>query len=57
MKTYVGVDILNDIAIKYNLKISANKIKTVAVKGKMNVRTKILINECIVEQVNYPNFM
>jgi hypothetical protein len=29
----------------------------VAVKGKMNVRTKILINECIVEQVNYPNFM
>jgi beta-xylosidase len=33
---------LNNIAIKYHLKISVNKTKAMAVKGKTNVRTKKL---------------
>jgi hypothetical protein len=36
---------LNNKAIKYNLKISLNETKAVAMKGKMNVRTKIVINK------------
>jgi hypothetical protein len=31
---------LNNVAIKYNLKISVNKRKGITMKGKMNVRTK-----------------
>jgi hypothetical protein len=31
--------ILNNTRIKYNLKISVNKKTTMAIKGKMNVRT------------------
>jgi hypothetical protein len=42
----------NNIAIKYNLKISGNKTKAMAMKGKMNVGTKIVINNTIIEQVN-----
>jgi hypothetical protein len=34
---------LNNIAIKYNLKISVNKTKTMPMNRKMNVRTKIVI--------------
>jgi hypothetical protein len=34
---------LNDIAMKYNMKISVNKIKMTAMKGKMNVRTVLVI--------------
>jgi hypothetical protein len=41
----IAVFALNNIAIKYNLKISVNETKPVAVKGKMNVRTKIVINK------------
>jgi NAD(P)H-hydrate repair Nnr-like enzyme with NAD(P)H-hydrate dehydratase domain len=33
----------NNIAIKCNLKIAANKTKTIVVKGKMNVRAKVVI--------------
>jgi hypothetical protein len=35
---------LNNIAMKYNLKISVNKIKTTAMKGKMEVRIILVIN-------------
>jgi hypothetical protein len=38
---------LNNIAIKYNLKISVDTTKATAVKGKMNARTKIVINSNI----------
>jgi hypothetical protein len=38
------VHTLNNIGIKYNLKISVYKKKVMAVKGKMIVRIKILIN-------------
>jgi hypothetical protein len=34
---------LNNIAIKYNLKISVNKMKTIAMKGKMTISTKTVI--------------
>jgi hypothetical protein len=46
---------LNNIAIKYNLKISV--AKAMAMKGKMNVRTKIVINNNITEQVNSFNYL
>jgi hypothetical protein len=38
------------------LKISVNKTETIAVKGK-NVRTKILKNNHIIEQVNSFNYL
>jgi hypothetical protein len=43
---------LKNIAIKYNLKISVNKTKAMAMRGEINVRTKIVINNNIIEQVN-----
>jgi hypothetical protein len=46
---------LNNIAIKYNLKISVNKTKATDMKGKMNVGTKIVINNNIIEHVNSLN--
>jgi hypothetical protein len=33
----------NSIAIKCSLKIAVNKTKTIVMKGKMNVRTKVVI--------------
>jgi hypothetical protein len=44
--------VLNNIAVEYNLKISVNKKQVKAIRGKMNVRTKIVINNNIIEQVN-----
>jgi hypothetical protein len=41
---------LNNMAIKYNLKIYLNKTKAMALKGKMNVSTKVVINNIILEQ-------
>jgi hypothetical protein len=37
------VCVLNNTAIDYNLRISVNKTKTMAMKGKMNVQTKVII--------------
>jgi hypothetical protein len=48
---------VNNIPIKYNLKISVNKMKMMAVKGNRNVRTKIVINNHIAEQVNSYNYL
>jgi hypothetical protein len=48
---------LNTIAIKYNLKISVNKTKTIAMKGKMNIRTKTVINNHVIEQINSCNYV
>jgi hypothetical protein len=39
------------------LKISVNKTKAMAVKGKMNVRTKIVINNNITERANSFNYL
>jgi hypothetical protein len=35
---------LNNIAIKHNLKISVNKPNAMSMQGKVNVRTKRVIN-------------
>jgi hypothetical protein len=39
------------------LKISVNKSKAMAVKGKMNVRTKIVINNHTIEEENSFNYL
>lgn len=38
--------------IKHNLKISVDATKAMALKGKMNVRTKTALNNSITERVN-----
>jgi hypothetical protein len=43
---------LNNIATTYNSKISVYKTKAMTMKGKMNVRTKVVINNHIIEHVN-----
>jgi hypothetical protein len=45
------------MAIKYNLKIFVNKTKAMALKGMMNVRTKIVINNIILEEVYSFNYL
>jgi retron-type reverse transcriptase len=47
---------LNNISIKYNLKISVNKTTAMAVKGKISARTKMVINN-IIEQINNFNYL
>jgi hypothetical protein len=42
----------HNTANKYNLKISVNKTKAMAVKGKLNVRNKLMSNNNIIERVN-----
>jgi hypothetical protein len=44
---------LNNIAIKYNLKISVNKTKAMVMKGKMNVRNEIVINNTVEEVYSF----
>jgi hypothetical protein len=39
------------MAIKYNMKISVNKTEAITITGKMNMRTKIVLNNNIIEQV------
>jgi hypothetical protein len=43
--------------MKYNLKISVNKTEAMAMKGEMNVRTKITISHHIIEQANSFNYV
>jgi len=43
---------LNQIITEYDLSISVQKTKSVALKGRDPVRTKILIDNKIIEQVN-----
>ena len=48
---------LNQIIEKYNMKISINKTKVLAFKGKENVRSKIIINDKPIEQVSSFKFL
>jgi hypothetical protein len=48
---------LNKIADNYNLKISVTKTKTMAFKGKHLIRTKIVINDTILEQVSHLKYL
>jgi hypothetical protein len=43
--------------VKFNLKILVNKTKMMALKGKVNVRSKIVLNNHIIEQVNSFNYL
>jgi hypothetical protein len=52
-----AVNALKNVAIKYNLKISVNKTKTMALKGKVNVRLKVVLNNNVIEQVNSLNYL
>jgi hypothetical protein len=51
-KVQSAVYAVYSISVKYSVKISVNKAKTMGVKGKMNVRTKMTINNSIIERVN-----
>jgi hypothetical protein len=51
-KLQKSVYILNQLSKDYNLKISTDKIKIMAFKGKHLVRSKIEIDGSILEQVN-----
>jgi uncharacterized membrane protein YgaE (UPF0421/DUF939 family) len=48
---------LNKIADNYNLKISVTKTKTTAFKGKHPIRTKMVINDTILEQVSHLKYL
>jgi hypothetical protein len=52
-----AINTLSNVTIKYKLKISVNKTETIAMKGKINVRTKILINSHVIKQVNSFNYL
>jgi hypothetical protein len=56
MKCKDTVYALNNIAMKYNLKISVNKLKMIAMKGKINARTILVINNHITEHINIFNY-
>ena len=48
---------LNQIIAEYGLTIYAQKTKSMAFKGRDRVRTKIVINNKIIEQVNLFNYL
>jgi hypothetical protein len=48
---------LNNVAIKYNFQISVNKTKTMVLKGKVNMRPKIVLNNHTIEEVNSFNYL
>jgi hypothetical protein len=48
---------LNNICKSYNLKMSINKTKTMAFKGKYPIRTKIVIEDKTLEQVNHFKYL
>jgi hypothetical protein len=48
---------LEIITSQYGLTISTNKIKTMAFQGQDPIRSKIVINNKIIEQVNTFNYL
>ena len=56
-KLHKYVYILNQISKDYNLKISMDKTKIMAFKGKHLVRSKIAIDGSILEQVRQFNYL
>ena len=53
----ISVFKLNQICEQYNMKISTAKTKVMAFRGKQPVRTKIIINDQTIEQVNHFNYL
>ena len=56
-KLQKSVYILNQMSKDYNLKISMDKTKVMAFKGKHSVRSKIEIDRSILEQVKQFNYL
>jgi len=56
-KLQKSVSLLNQMSKDYNLKISADKTKIMAFKGKHLVRSKIEIDGSILEQVKQFNYL
>jgi hypothetical protein len=56
-KLQMANQLLNKTRLNYNLEISINKSKVVAFKGKYTVRSKIMINKKIIEQVRNCNYL
>ena len=56
-KLQKSVCILNQMCKDYNLKISTDKTKIMAFKGKHLVRSKIEIDGSVLEQVNQFNYL
>lgn len=56
-KLQKSIYVLNKITKEYNFKIAAQKTKTMAFKGKYPIRTKIVIDEIIIEQVKYFKYL
>ena len=52
-----SIFMLDRVAIKYNLKISTVKTKSMAFKGKNPFRTKIELNRNVIEQVKNFNYL
>lgn len=48
----ISIHKLETVASKYGLKISASKMKTMALKGRDPVRSKAAINNNVIEEVN-----
>ena len=48
---------LNQIITEYGLTISVQKIKSMAFKGRDRVRTKIVLDNKIIEKVNLFNYL
>jgi hypothetical protein len=53
----ISIFYLKNICKSYNLKISINKTKTMAFKGKYPVRTKIIIEDKTLKQVNHFRYL
>jgi hypothetical protein len=53
----ISIHKLAKITSKYGLKISTNKMKTMAFKERDPVRSKIVINNNITEQINTFNYL
>jgi hypothetical protein len=52
-----AVNALKNVAIKYNWKFSVNKTTTMALKRKVNVRLKVVLDNNVIEQVNSLNYL
>jgi hypothetical protein len=52
-----ATQLLNKTTLNYNLEISINKSEVMAFKRKYPVRSKIMINNKIIEQVKNCNYL
>jgi hypothetical protein len=53
----ISVHKLEMVTSKYGLKITTSRMKTIAFKGRDPVRSKIVVNNSIIEQTNTCNYV